>query len=131
VVVSPDYRLSPEYPFPAPLDDCMATLRWMRERADELGIDANRIAVGGASAGGGLAAAVAQRSHDEQIPLRAQVIVYGMLDDRTALCDDHAGRGQFIASPSALCSCGRRTSGVSRESRRRHRSMRRRQGGRI
>jgi acetyl esterase/lipase len=100
VVVSPDYRLSPEHSFPAPLDDCMATLRWMRERADDLGIDADRIAVGGASAGGGLAAAVAQRNHDEQIPLRAQVIIYGMLHDRTAFRDDHAGRGRFVVTPS-------------------------------
>ena len=102
VVVSPDYRLSPEYPFPTPLDDCMATLRWMRERADDLGIDADRIAVGGGSAGGGLAAAVAQRSQDERIPLRAQVISYGMLDDRTTQRDDHAGRGQFVVTPAGL-----------------------------
>ena len=100
VVVSPDYRLAPEHPFPAPLDDCMATLRWMRDHADELGIDQDRIAVGGASAGGGLTAAVAQRSHDEGIPLRAQAIVYGMLDDRTALAENHVGRGQFIVTPS-------------------------------
>ena len=76
VVVSPAYRLAPENPFPAGLDDCMATLRWMREHADELGIDADRIAVIGASAGGGMAAAVAQRSHDEGIALRAQMLVY-------------------------------------------------------
>jgi acetyl esterase/lipase len=100
VVVSPDYRLAPEHPFPAPLDDCMATLWWLRNNADELGIDADRIAVGGASAGGGLAAAVAQRSHDEGLVLRAQVIIYGMLDDRTALAKDHAERGQFVVTPS-------------------------------
>jgi acetyl esterase/lipase len=101
VVVSPDYRLAPEYPFPAPLDDCMATLWWMRDNADELGIDADRIAVAGASAGGGLTAAVAQRSHDEGIALRAQVIIYGMLDDRVALVTDHERRGQFVVSPAA------------------------------
>lgn len=101
VAVSPDYRLAPEYPFPAALDDCMATLRWMRANADELGIDPDRIAVMGASAGGGLSAAVAQRSHDEGIPLRAQVLVYPMLDDRTVLREDHAGRGRFMWTPSS------------------------------
>lgn len=101
VVVSPDYRLAPEHPFPAPLDDCMATLRWMLSRTDELGIDADRIAVAGSSAGGGLSAAVAQRSTDEGIALRAQVLVYPMLDDRTALRRDHAGRGKFMWTPES------------------------------
>ena len=101
VIVSPDYRLAPEHPFPAALDDCMATLRWMRSRADELGIDSDRIAVAGSSAGGGLSAAVAQRSSDEGIGLRAQVLVYPMLDDRTALRDDHGGRGQFMWTPAS------------------------------
>src|SRR6185312_4076445 len=91
LVVSPDYRHAPENPFPAALDDCMATLNWMRACADELGIDPDRIAVGGPSGGGGLAAAVAQRSLDEGINLRAQVLAYPMLDDRTALRDDHNG----------------------------------------
>lgn len=101
VVVAPDYRLAPEHPFPAGLDDCMAVLRWMREHADELGIDPDRIAVVGASAGGGLSAAVAQRSHDEGIPLRAQVLVYPMMDDRTALRVDHDGRGRFGWTPAS------------------------------
>jgi acetyl esterase/lipase len=79
----------------------MAVLRWMREHADELGIDPDRIAVVGASAGGGLSAAVAQRSHDEGIPLRAQVLVYPMLDDRTALRVDHDGRGRFGWTPAS------------------------------
>jgi acetyl esterase/lipase len=96
VVVSPDYRLAPEHPFPAALDDCMAALRWMRDNADELGIDPDRIAVTGSSAGGGLSAAVAQRAHDEGIALRAQALVYPMIDDRTALGDHHNGRGRFL-----------------------------------
>src|SRR6185312_2091579 len=100
VVVSPDYRLAPEHPFPAPLDDCMATLSWVRDNADKLGIDADRIAVAGASAGGGLTAAVAQRSHDEGIALCAQVIIYGMLDDRVVLATDHECRGRFIVTPA-------------------------------
>lgn len=96
VVVSPDYRLAPEHPFPAALDDCMATLRWMRAHADGLGLDPDRIAVAGSSAGGGLSAAVAQRATDEGIALRAQVLVYPMLDDRSTLRDDHGGRGRLM-----------------------------------
>jgi acetyl esterase/lipase len=101
VVVAPDYRLAPESPFPAPLDDCMATLEWMREHAEELGIAADRIAVAGASAGGGLAAAVAQRSHDEGIPLRAQGLAYPMLDDRTVWNGDAEGRGRIVWTPES------------------------------
>jgi len=101
VVVSPDYRLAPEHLFPAALDDCMATLAWMRDRADELRIDPDRIAVTGASAGGGLSAAVAQRAHDQGIALRAQVLVYPMIDDRTTLPDNHFGRGKLVWTPEA------------------------------
>jgi acetyl esterase/lipase len=100
VVVSPDYRFAPEHPFPAALDDCMAVLRWMLASADELGIDPQRIAVAGGSAGGGLSAAVAQRSHAVRIPLRAQVLIYPMLDDRTALREDHGRRGRFMWTPA-------------------------------
>jgi acetyl esterase/lipase len=101
VAVSPDYRLAPEHPFPAGLDDCMDTLRWMLSHADELGINPARVAVVGASAGGGLAAAVAQRCHDEGIPLRAQVLVYPMLDDRCTLRSDHNGQGRFAWTPES------------------------------
>ncbi|GFG49098.1 hypothetical protein MAGR_05390 [Mycolicibacterium agri] len=101
VAVLPNYRLAPENPFPAGFDDCMAALQWMVENADELGIDPGRIAVAGASAGGGLAAAVAQRAFDEGIPLRAQAMVYPMLDDRTALRDDFVGRGELTWTPSS------------------------------
>lgn len=61
-VVSVDYRLAPEDPYPADLDDCYAGLRWLQAHTDELGVDPGRIAVGGASAGGGLAAALVQRA---------------------------------------------------------------------
>lgn len=101
VAVSPDYRLAPEHPFPAGLDDCMETLRWMLSNADDLGIDPTRVAVVGASAGGGLAAAVAQRCHDEGIPLRAQVLVYPMLDDRCTLRTDYNGQGRFAWTPAS------------------------------
>ncbi|MFZ9628428.1 MAG: alpha/beta hydrolase [Ilumatobacteraceae bacterium] len=86
VVASVDYRLAPEHPFPAGLDDCMAALRWLHDDADRLGIDVTRVAVGGDSAGGGLAAALAQRAHDEDGPTVCfQLLQYPMLDDRTAL----------------------------------------------
>ena len=101
VAVSPDYRLAPEHPFPAGLDDCMEALRWMLSNADDLGIDSTRVAVVGASAGGGLAAAVAQRCHDEGISLRAQVLVYPMLDDRCTLRSDHRGQGRFAWTPES------------------------------
>ena len=101
VVVSPEYRLAPEDPFPAALDDCMATLQWMVKNADEFGIDPDRIAVHGVSAGGGLAAAVAQRAFDEGIPLRAQALGYPMLDDRTVLRGDQAGRGEVTWTPTS------------------------------
>jgi acetyl esterase/lipase len=100
-VVSPDYRLAPEHPFPAALDDCMATLEWIRNNAGQLRIDPDRISVIGASAGGGLSAAVAQRAHDEGVSLRTQALVYPMIDDRTVLRDNHCGRGEFVWTPKA------------------------------
>lgn len=83
VIVSVDYRLAPEHPFPAPLNDCFAGLEWMAGAADELGIDTGRIVIGGASAGGGLAAALALDARDNGGPaIKAQLLVYPMLDDR-------------------------------------------------
>ncbi|CUW32983.1 MULTISPECIES: alpha/beta hydrolase [Streptomyces] len=83
VVVSVDYRLAPEHPFPAALDDGYAVLTWLAEHAAELGIDPGRIAVGGHSAGGGLAAAVALRARDRQgPPIRFQLLNQPQLDDR-------------------------------------------------
>ncbi len=82
-VYAVDYRLAPEHPFPAALDDAYAALRWLRSRAGDLGVDPDRIAVGGASAGGGLAAALCQRARDGDVPVRFQLLRYPMLDDRT------------------------------------------------
>ena len=84
VVVSVDYRLAPEHPFPEPVDDCVAALEWIIARPD---VDPRRIAVGGASAGGLLAAAVAFRARDAGISLALQMLVYPMLDDRTTRDD--------------------------------------------
>lgn len=83
VVVSVDYRLAPEHPHPAPVEDCYAGLRWTAEHAAELRIDANRIAVGGESAGGGLSAATVLLARDRGGPKVAfQYLIYPMLDDR-------------------------------------------------
>jgi acetyl esterase/lipase len=68
VVLTPEYRLAPEHPFPAGLDDCYAALVWMHERADELGIDTDRVAIGGQSAGGGLTAGLALLARDRGGP---------------------------------------------------------------
>lgn len=87
-VVNVDYRLAPERAFPAGFDDCYDALLWLHAHAAELGVDPDRIVVAGASAGGGLAAAVAQRAKDEGVPLAFQLLIYPMLDDRSALRRD-------------------------------------------
>jgi acetyl esterase/lipase len=85
VAVSVEYRLAPEAPYPAALDDCHDGLRWVLEQADELGVDPSRVGVGGASAGGGLAAALALLTRDRGTARPAfQLLIYPMLDDRLA-----------------------------------------------
>jgi acetyl esterase/lipase len=83
VLVSVEYRLAPETPYPGPLEDCYAALRWAHSHATELGIDATRIGVSGVSAGGGLAAALALLARDRgEVPLAFQLLDCPMLDDR-------------------------------------------------
>jgi acetyl esterase/lipase len=85
VTVSVEYRLAPEHPFPAPLDDCFQAWEWVQDHAAARGIDPGRIAIGGQSAGGGLAAGLALRIRDElQTQPIAQLLFCPMLDDRTA-----------------------------------------------
>jgi acetyl esterase len=76
MVISVDYRLAPETRCPGALDDCYAATAWAAGAAKELGIDATRIAVGGDSAGGNLAACVALRARDEGLPLVFQLLIY-------------------------------------------------------
>ena len=83
VVVSVDYRLAPEHPFPTPLEDCYAALTWTVANAERLHIDPSRVVLAGASAGGGLAAATAMLARDRVGPaLVSQFLLYPMLDDR-------------------------------------------------
>lgn len=83
VIVSVDYRLAPEHPFPAPLEDCYAALVWFAANAEALGVDASRIAVVGPSAGGGLTAALSLLARDRHGPaILFQMPLYPMIDDR-------------------------------------------------
>ncbi|KAJ6126352.1 hypothetical protein N7523_001964 [Penicillium sp. IBT 18751x] len=90
-ILSIDYRLAPEHPYPTPLDDCWAALEWIYMHAQRLRIDLSRIAVKGESAGGGLAAALTIRARDSALspPISKQILIYPMLDDRTTT--NHAG----------------------------------------
>jgi acetyl esterase/lipase len=96
--VSVDYRLAPETPHPGPVEDCYAALRWLYTHTQELGVDPTRIAIGGASAGGGLAAGLALLTRDRgEVPLVFQLLIYPMLDDRTVtMANPHPYTGEFI-----------------------------------
>jgi acetyl esterase len=76
VVISVDYRLAPEHPFPAAVDDAWAATSWVANHAEELKLDPDRIGVGGDSAGGTLAAVVARRSRDHAVPIALQLLLY-------------------------------------------------------
>ncbi len=97
VVVSVDYRLAPEHPFPAPIEDCYAALKWLAGSAAELGVDRSRIAIGGASAGGGLAAGLALLARDPaEVPVCFQLLIYPMIDDRNVQPASEAGSDHIL-----------------------------------
>lgn len=105
VVVNVTYRLAPEHPFPAPLNDCNDALCWMRDQAGMLGIDPDRISVLGFSAGGGLCCGVVHRARDQGGPkVRAYFPVYPMIDPRTGTTlapEDDPKTGEFVWTRTA------------------------------
>jgi acetyl esterase len=117
VVASPDYRLAPEHPFPAAIEDCAAILRHMVREADALGIDQGRVAIGGDSAGGNLAAVLALMARDDDVPkVVAQLLIYPVTESRQASgsyarCGDGFGltaggmrwfRDHYLPDPAAI-----------------------------
>lgn len=94
VVVSVDYRLAPEHPFPAAVHDAMAVTFWVAAHASEIGGERSRIAVAGDSAGGNLAAVVAQLAAQNVVPLAFQLLVYPVIDrrmDRPSMIENATG----------------------------------------
>lgn len=101
-VFAPDYRLAPEHPYPAGLDDVYTCITWLQAHAGAFNVDPARIVILGQSAGGALAAAAALKARDEGLkpPIAAQVLRYPMLDDRTQM-DPQNPRFPFLTwSPS-------------------------------
>jgi acetyl esterase len=99
-VLSVDYRLAPEHPFPGGLEDCIAAYAWVREHGEELEIDTGRIAVGGDSAGGNLATGVCLHARDEGRPQpRLQVLIYPVTDFSQELASrEEYGEGYWLTS---------------------------------
>jgi acetyl esterase len=103
VVVSVEYRLAPEHPFPAALGDCEAAIRWVAENGAELGVDPGRLAIGGDSAGGNLAAVLAQRFRDGGPPIRFQLLIYPAVDMTLAHASiDENAEGYFLTKAAMI-----------------------------
>lgn len=109
LVIAVDYRLAPEHPFPAPVEDCFAALRWIYDEAEALGVNRQRIVLMGHSAGGGLAAALAIMARDRRMPpLAGLALVYPMLDHRTGTADTPShnpvtGTFSWSREPNRFC----------------------------
>lgn len=105
VAVSVDYRLAPEFPDPYPVEDCYAALVWTAENAAKIGIDADRMIIAGASAGGGLAAGTALLARDRGGPrLSGQMLICPMLDDRdrTVSSQQYEGLGLWDRASNVM-----------------------------
>jgi acetyl esterase/lipase len=97
-IVSVDYRLAPETSFPGPIDDCYTALKWLHDEASALRVDPERIAIGGISAGGGLAASLGLLARDRgEVAVKFQALLQPMLDDRHAAEDyEHPFAGEYL-----------------------------------
>ena len=102
VVVSPDYRLAPEHKFPAAIEDCQASLSFMRACADDLGIDAGRVAVAGDSAGGNLATVLCLLCREEDDPPTVQLLLYPNTDASQAADSYHRFAEGFGLTASTM-----------------------------
>jgi len=103
IVVSVDYCLAPEHPYPAPVEDCWKVLEWVAEHGAELGGDPSRLAVGGDSAGGNLSAVMAIKARDAGIPLRQQLLVYPAVDLTLSFPSiDENGEGYLLTKDSMV-----------------------------
>lgn len=103
LVVSVDYRLAPETPFPGAIEDCYAVLKWLNANAQTLGIDASKIAVTGDSAGGGLATSLAMLARDRaEFSIAFEALVAPMIDDRDGVGErTNPYTGEFIWTTQA------------------------------
>lgn len=102
LLVAVDYRLAPETSHPGPVEDCYAALKWLHDNAAELGVDPERIAVAGESAGAGLAAGLALLARDRgEAAIVHQHLIYPMLDDRTNRTNANPNAGEFVWTPES------------------------------
>ncbi|MEI7447303.1 MAG: alpha/beta hydrolase [Burkholderiales bacterium] len=102
-VVSVDYRMGPEHRFPAAVDDCVAATRWVRANAASLGVDASRLAVGGDSAGGNLAAVVAIATRDAgDLPIAFQLLIYPATDQRRVAPSHTANAQGYLLTADSM-----------------------------
>jgi acetyl esterase len=104
VSIGVDYRLAPENPFPAGVEDCYAAVKWVADNAGALGVDADRIVIGGGSAGGGLTASVALMARDRGGPkIALQMLFYPVIDDRCDTGSMRTGHDAYVwASQNAV-----------------------------
>ena len=99
VVASVEYRLAPDHPHPAPVEDCYAALKWLAAHTGEFGIDKLPIAIGGAGARGGVAAGLALLTRDRaEVALVYQLLIYPMIDDRNIAQADEAFPQRYVWS---------------------------------